>query len=148
MNLGNLGNRPRIIGVLFMSKATKAKQDFDAVYAKLKAIMQKYERGALKGSLYGSRPNSYCLTGPPSEFTRGKPAWFGAVTMGKAYVSYHLIAVYAFPDLLDGVSAELKKRMRGKSCFNFKEVDEKVFKELAVLTEKSYKRFKEVKFFG
>lgn len=131
-----------------MSKAAKAKHDFDAVYVKLKAIMQEYERGSLKGAPYGSRPNSYCLTGPPSEFTRGKPAWFGGVTMGKAYVSYHLIAVYAFPNLLDGISPELKKRMQGKSCFNFKEVNDKLFKELAVLTEKSYKRCEEMKFFG
>src|SRR5688572_21420660 len=85
----------------FMSKAIHAKNDFAAVYDKLKTIMQKYERGSLKFAPYGSRPNSYCLVGPPSEFCNGKPAWFGGVTTGKAYVSYHLIAVYAFPDLLD-----------------------------------------------
>ena len=121
--------------------------DFAAVSDKLKTIMQKYERGSLKFAPYGSRPNSYCLVGPPSEFCNGKPAWFGGVTTGKAYVSYHLIAVYAFPDLLDGISPELKKRMQGKSCFNFKKVDEKLFKELAALTDKSYKRCKEAKFF-
>ena len=48
----------------------------------------------------------------------------------------------------DGISPELKKRMQGKSCFNFKDVDEKLFKELAALTEISYKRLKEVTFFG
>ena len=42
-----------------MSKAAKAKHDFDAVYARLKSIMQKYERGSLKGIPYGDRPNSY-----------------------------------------------------------------------------------------
>ncbi len=131
-----------------MSKTAKAKHDFASVYTRLKTIMQKYERGVIKGSAYGNRPNSYCLVGPPSEFTNGKPSWFGAVTMGKAYVSYHLIGVYAFPDLLDGISPELKKRMQGKSCFNFKEVDENLFKELASLTEKSYKRCKEKGFFG
>jgi len=50
--------------------------------------------------------------------------------------------VYAFPDLLDGISPELKKRMQGKSCFNFTHVDEKLFKELEVLTEQGYERFK------
>jgi hypothetical protein len=131
-----------------MSKAAKAKSDFGPIYTKLKAIMQKYERGSLKGAPYGSRPDSYCLIGPPSEFCNGKPSWFGAVTTGKAYVSYHLIAVYAFPDLLNDISPELKKRMQGKSCFNFKAVDEELFKELASLTEASYKRCKEKKFFG
>ncbi len=131
-----------------MNKAAKAKRDFGDVYSRLKTIMQKYERGSLKGGVYGDRPNSYCLTGPPSEFTRGKPAWFGAVVMGKAYVSYHLIGVYVSPDLLKDISPELRKRMQGKSCFNFKEVDDRLFKELAALTEKSYKNLRELQFFG
>jgi hypothetical protein len=131
-----------------MSKAAKAQRDLLPVYTRLKTIMRKYERGNVKGAPYGNRPDSYCLIGPPSEFCNGKPSWFGALTMGKAYVSYHLIAVYAFPDLLDGISPDLKKRMQGKSCFNFKEVDDSLFKELAALTHASYKRCKEMKFFG
>lgn len=131
-----------------MSKAIKVKNDFGPVYDKLKTIMQKYERGSIKSAPYGSRPNSYCLMGPPSEFCHGKPSWFGAVTTGKAYVSYHLMAVYASPGLLNDISPELKKRMQGKSCFNFKEVDETLFRELSALTNKSYNWCKEVKFFG
>ena len=48
----------------------------------------------------------------------------------------------AFPDLLDGLSPELKKRMQGKSCFNFKAVDKALFKELGALTRQGYQRFK------
>jgi hypothetical protein len=36
--------------------------------------------------------------------------------------------------------------MQGKSCFNFKEVDEKLFKELASLTKAGAVRFSEKKF--
>ena len=64
-----------------------------------------------------------------------KPLFFGAVQAKKNYVSYHLMPVYVNPTLLDGVSQELKKRMQGKSCFNFKTVDEKLFKELGKLTK-------------
>jgi len=39
----------------------------------------------------------------------------------------------------------LKKRMQGKSCFNFKTVDDKLFRELARLTDKGYRRFKKEK---
>ncbi len=63
----------------------------------------------------------------------------------KNYVSYHLMPVYAFPELLKGASPELKKRMQGKSCFNFKAVDDKLFAELLRLTEKGYQRFKDEK---
>ena len=48
-----------------------------------------------------------------------KPIWFGAVQIKQRYVSYHLMPVYVNPELLKGISPELKKRMQGRSCFNF-----------------------------
>jgi len=125
-----------------LSKTAKSKPDFTAVYERLKAIMKQHESDVFKGGPYGERPNSYCLVGPPSKLTHGKPAWFGAVVLGKAYVSYHLIPVYIWPDLLESASPELKKHMQGKSCFNFKSVDEKLLKEITKVTAQSFERFK------
>src|SRR5713101_1378056 len=71
---------------------------------------------------------------------------FGGVRLGKAYVSFYLMSIYACPDLLQSMSPELKQRMRGKSCFNFKEVDEKLFKELARLTKEGASKFSDGKF--
>jgi hypothetical protein len=56
------------------------------------------------------------------------------------------MSVYACPDLLKAMSPELKKRMQGKSCFNFKEVDEKLFQELAKLTKAGATKFSDGKF--
>jgi hypothetical protein len=53
--------------------------------------------------------------------------------------------VYVFPVLLKNISPELKKRMQGKSCFNFKSNDEKLFKELSGLTKDGFNRFKKEK---
>jgi hypothetical protein len=44
------------------------------------------------------------------------------------------------------MSPELKKRMQGKACFNFKEVDERLFKELAKITKEGSKRFSNERF--
>lgn len=54
--------------------------------------------------------------------------------MGKNYVSYHLMPVYMNPAMHERISPELKKRMQGKACFNFTEVDPGLFRELAALT--------------
>ncbi len=67
-----------------------------------------------------------------------KPLFFGAVQVKKSFVSFHLMPVYAQPALLDGLSPALKKRMQGKSCFNFAEVDKPLFKELAALTKAGF----------
>lgn len=66
---------------------------------------------------------------------------FGGVKIGKRYVSFHLMPVYVHPELLEPVSEDLRRRMQGKSCFNFTRVDPVLFAELADLTEAGLTRF-------
>lgn len=62
------------------------------------------------------------VTKSPSPYPqhKGQPMWFGMVKIGKAYVSYHLVALYMNPKLTKTMSPALKKHMQGKACFNFK----------------------------
>ena len=62
-------------------------------------------------------------------------AW---VKIGKAYVSYHFMPVYMFPKLRERLSAKLRARMQGKFCFNFKVLDEALFKELEQMTTEGF----------
>jgi hypothetical protein len=126
-----------------MPTSSGAQAEFAAVQSRLKAIMEPYEGGSLKAK--ANKPGNYVLVGPATESSRGREVSFGSVQIRKNYVSYHLMPVYVFPDLLDRISPELRKRMQGKSCFNFKRLDEKLFRELARLTDKGYKRFKKAK---
>jgi hypothetical protein len=71
-----------------------------------------------------------------------KPLFFGAVQVKKSYVSFHLMPVYMKPELLASVSSQLKSRMQGKSCFNFKALEPGLFTELAALTKASYDSYK------
>jgi hypothetical protein len=61
----------------------KPKPDFDAVYAQLKAIIQKYDKGTLKATT--DRHGHLVLVGPPTEASQGKEVWFGPVQMRKNY---------------------------------------------------------------
>lgn len=71
----------------------------------------------------------------------GKPLFFGAVQIKANYVTYHLMPVYVNPSLLSHISPELKRRMQGKACFNFKKIDPALFEELAELTQMGLKQF-------
>jgi hypothetical protein len=126
-----------------MPKTEKINPEFAVICERLQAIFRRYETGAMKGT--PDSRNQYALIGPPTEATRGRECWFGAVRIGKSYVSYHLLPVYVYPELVESLSPELKKRMQGKACFNFKVVDEKLFKELEELTRRGYERFKKAK---
>jgi hypothetical protein len=85
-------------------------------------------------------PATYILLGAPTDrYPDGQ--YFAGVKLGKRYVSYYLMSVYAEPTLLDGLSEGLRKRMQGKSCFNFTRVDDGLFDELADLTARGREAF-------
>jgi hypothetical protein len=114
-----------------------SRDPFGDTFTALKRILQKQAR---KLVVVVDQPGHYYLD---TEITmkNGKPLFFGAVQTKKNYVSYHLMPVYVFPDLLNDMSPELRKRMQGKSCFNFKEPDRVLFRELDGLTKRGFKRF-------
>lgn len=109
---------------------------FAAVFAELKRILDPYEDRLV---LAGDTAEEYSLDTPYSEKWE-RELFFGAVKIGKSYVSFHLMPVYMYPDLLDDISDALRKRMQGKSCFNFTAVDPELFAELKDLTERGLAR--------
>jgi hypothetical protein len=111
--------------------------DFQKIFEKLKKNLTPFK----KGIIVAHNNDDYYYLDTNTEFNK-KPMFFAAVSIKKSYVSYYLMPVYTNPALLKNISPELKKRMQGKSCFNFKEVDDKVFKELGELTQKGYESFK------
>lgn len=119
-----------------------ATADFNRVFEELKSIFKPYTK---KMDVLADTDTSYWLN--TRLLMRNKqPLTFGGVRKGKNYVSFHLMSVYASPDLLKNISPELKKRMQGKSCFNFKAVDQKLFAELKVLTKDGAAKFNDGKF--
>jgi hypothetical protein len=80
------------------------------------------------------RPGDLALEIPGLE---GKPwGYVAGIRRGKRYVSYYLMSVYADPAIAEGMSPELRRRMQGKSCFNFTKVDDALFDELDALTDR------------
>ena len=113
--------------------------DFAAVHSRLREILLPY------GSEYvitRDDPAGMTLEVPGLE---GKPWGYVAGTrVGKRYVSFYLMPVYATPDLVESMSPELRKRMQGKACFNFTKVDETLFAELEALTARGIPGFRAV----
>jgi hypothetical protein len=94
--------------------------DFAPIFDTLKGVLAK---PAKKLVVKNDSPTQYTLlTKSPSPFPqhKGQPMWFAEVRLGKAYVSFHLMPLYMNPALTSTISPALKKRMQGKTCFNFK----------------------------
>lgn len=109
-------------------------RDLQSLFARLRTILLPYE-----ARLDRSEDSDTRLSLETRHVQKsGKPLWFGGVEIRKNYVSYHLMPVYVNPELIKDISPELRKRMQGKSCFNFSRQDEPLFEELARLTEAAF----------
>jgi len=125
-----------------------ASAEFESIFARLREILRKH-----KGRfLVTDEPGNYCLAGNPGPAMAAKKAktqrempiaW---TNISKAYVSYHLMGIYMNPKLQKSISKDLKARMQGKSCFNFKSADETLFAELDQLTAKSIEDLRKASF--
>src|SRR5215510_9060121 len=115
-----------------------AQNDFPIIFEHLKKIIQPY---APNLTVKADAIDTYYLDGPYSEKWK-KELFFASAQVKKNYVSFYLMPVYMYPDLLKSISPELKKHMQGKSCFNFKKVEPDLFNELENLTRRGVERFK------
>ena len=111
--------------------------DFGTTFAKLKEVLQEFES---KLVVVADTPTHYALETPHVMKNKNR-LYFAGIKIGKGYVSYYLMPAYACAEVREKISPELKKRMQGKSCFNFSKPDDRLFKELARLTKVGFKRF-------
>ena len=110
--------------------------EFPEVFEKLKSIIKPYSP---RLKIKADTSDSYHLEGKYSEKWKND-LFFASTQIKKNYVSFYLMPVYMYPDLLKGISPELKKHMQGKSCFNFKKIEPTLFDELSELTKTGFDR--------
>lgn len=113
-----------------------AQSEFSLVFESLKSILEPY---AEKLTVKSDTKEVFYLDAPYSEKWK-KELYFASTHIKKNYVSFYLMPVYMYPDLLKGVSPELKKHMQGKSCFNFKKIEKPLFEELKRLAKQGFDR--------
>ena len=110
--------------------------EFPLVFENLKSMIKPY---AKKLTVKIDKNEVYSLDAAHSEKWK-KEIFFASAHIKKNYVSFYLMPVYMYPDLLKNISPELKKHMQGKSCFNFKKVEPELLNELNQLVKKGFER--------
>jgi len=90
--------------------------EFAETFAALRAILASQ---AKQMTVTIDEPGHYELASPTMTDRVGRPLVCASVQINKNYVSYHLMPVYGNKALRDSLSPSLRRRMQGKSCFNF-----------------------------
>ena len=114
---------------------------FDATFSALRAVLARH---VPKLVVTVDEPGNFQVCSQTLKDRIGRPLFVAAVQTRKNYVSYHLMPLCA-PEFLKKVSPALKKRMQGKSCFNFTTIDRDLAVELDQLTKSGLEGFKKIK---
>ena len=118
--------------------------DFGGAFSALKSVFAGHLQQLVVKSDTGEEYNLYTKVPSPFPQHKGHPMWFGSVRLGKAYASFHLMPLYMSDELTASISPTLKKRMQGKTCFNFKSTPEpELLEELGRLTSAGVKNWSE-----
>jgi hypothetical protein len=120
----------------------KSAPGFTETFAVLRGILKAHEGELI---VQADTPHEYQLASPTMKDRIGRPLFVAAVQIKKNYVSYHLMPVYAVAEVARKIPPDLKKRMQGKSCFNFTTVDPLQIEELKALTREGIARFKDLR---
>lgn len=126
--------------------------DLEEIYRKLKQIIENNAEDLNKtpeiiGSKAKDKKPSIHLYGKKEVSLFNKkpqPTYIGGIIKQKHYVSFYLSAVYSHPDLISELSPELKKFMKGKSCFNLPRITDELIADIDRALKMGIKKYREL----
>ena len=119
-----------------------ARAEFGPVFESLRGLLEPY--ASRSGFIHTDAVDRYQLSSSTKTDRIGRPLYVAGVQVNRSYVSYHLMPIYMNPLLQAAIPPALKKRMQGKSCFNFTSIDPALLRALRVLTAEAVASFEDV----
>jgi hypothetical protein len=113
-----------------------------AVFDSLKPLMTVYQPPLVAIADYESRYELY-TDKPVTIDGRFKPTLaFSALIIQTGYVGFYFMPIYTNPKLLSTLKPDLRKLLKGKSCFHIKKIDEEVINQIKQLLELGFNDYK------
>ena len=107
-----------------------ATTDLKAVELRLRAILDPYREHLVESTIYSM----------PVLRRKGakKHDWFAGVQPVDGAVKFNFLPMHGNPDLLEGISADLRRHKTGASVFRFTEIDENLAGALETVVAKGF----------
>lgn len=122
-----------------------AKTSLNSVFQDLKKILSKYEKGL---SITGDQKTSYNLYSAKEVFLAGKMRtdnFFAGIKIQGSFVGFYFMPIYTHPELTKIIPEELRKKLKGKSCFHIKTQDNETYRLIDELLKQGYDFYKKEK---
>lgn len=107
-----------------------AKIDLDGIYEALKPLLEAHVPPFVA---IRDEAGRYELSSKKEIEFRGKKRpgmYFAAVMKQKNFVGFYLMTIYARPGLVQDLGPDLKKCLKGKSCFHITKADPVILKQI------------------
>lgn len=125
-------------------------KDKQYIFDRLKFLIHPYEKHLVIKKNTPTRyevefDKGYSVTSERTGKTMVKHGlYFVGIMMQSSYVGFYFMPIYANPSVFSGVSPDLRKLLKGKSCFHIKTYDERLFWEIEKMVKRGYQIFKKM----
>ncbi|MFX1386519.1 MAG: hypothetical protein ACFE9M_04820 [Promethearchaeota archaeon] len=127
-------------------------ENLEKIFKELKKILEKHSSNFLiKNQYIGSQSKqnkpAFHLYGSKDVSLFGKkpqPTYIAGVIQQKNYVSFYFSPIYSHRDFFKNLSIDLKKFLKGKSCFNINKITPQLLEEIEDVLKLGIKKYKEI----
>jgi len=127
-------------------------ENLKKIFLELKKILERHSDTFLIedqyiGSQTKQKKPGYHLYGRKEVSLFGKkpqPTYIAGVIQQKNYVSFYFSPIYSHPDSFTDICIDLKKFLKGKSCFNINKTTPQLFEEIDDLLKKGIEKYREI----
>lgn len=127
-------------------------ENLEAIFIEIKKILEENSSNFLETDKYiGSKAKQekqgFHLYGRKNVSLFGKkpqPTYIAGVIQQKNYVSFYLSPIYSHPELYTDISGDLKKILKGKSCFNISKASHQLLDEIEKVLKRGINKYKEI----
>jgi len=120
----------------------KAPEDLPKIFSRLRSLLASYSPPLAVATDF---PGRYGLSSIKEIEIAGREKHelsFATVIIQKTYVGFYFMPIYTHPALLASIPEDLRKLLKGKSCFHVKTLPPALFIQLGKLTKEGFRLYK------
>ena len=114
----------------------------EEIQDKLRAILSKYCPPLAAKVDTPRRYLLYSIIDLVIDGRKRSEVYFAGTVIQKSFVGFYFMPVYGNPELIEALSPELRKCIKGKACLNIKKADQNLLKEIEKMTRDGFKIYK------
>ncbi len=117
--------------------------DLGKIFIELKELIKSYSPPLVATTDEEARYDLVSIKKVEIEGRKRSEVYFASIIQRKDYVGFYFMPVYSAPEMKAFFQPELLGRLKGKSCFHIKSLDEQLLGQIRQACEKGFHLYQE-----